>query len=405
MRTVRWQCTPAEFQDYLKAMRFRYHKWDTFVCGGLNLIPESIVLTEQEHALIVSMTERLAAQLRDLERRVRTRPELLRKLGIPDAVAGMIEREVDSRLQLARYDFFPTTSGGWAVSEFNEDVPGGFNEVVAAPELLPTFHSGFKFVDRFAECFLSAVPNQGTIGLMYATGYSEDMQHMLILKKLLERREQPAVLCSPRHLRRSWGRWIAQGERLSGAVRFYPAEWFTFLENRRLWVRAVQELPMLNPLCRLISQSKAIFALWDDSELTSVAEREFYHSVAPKTVFMTEFCKEAEAVESLRREPGRWVLKQPFGRMGETVAMGSLTPAAEWEVCVKHALQKPTEYVAQDCFQVQPLEFSNGPLYPAIGAYVINGRFAGYYSRVAAQPFLTHQAHYVPTVIDVYNHS
>ena len=99
--------------------------------------------------------------------------------------------------------------------------------------------------------------------------------------------------------------------------------------------------------------------------------------------------------------PSDWVIKENFGRMGENVVMGSLVTPQHWQSAIHYAKSKPADHVIQRCFGVTPMQFSNGPLYPAIGAFVINGRFAGYYSRVAAEPFLTHQATYVPTVIDV----
>ena len=397
MRTVRWQITPAEFDVFLRTLRFRFYKWDTFACGGLRVIPESIVLTPGEHAQIVSMTERLAAILRGIERRVRMRPEMLQRIGIPPVVAEMISREADSPMQLARYDFFPTLEGGWAVSEFNEDVPGGFNEIIAAEQLLARYHPGLRFVDRFAEAFIAAIPPEGRIALMYATGYSEDLQHMLVLESLLASRQQPTVLCSPRHLKLRFGKPSVRGERIEGVVRFYPGEWYPLLENRREWLRVVPRLPMMNPLCRLIAQSKSVFAVWDEPDMVNDEDRSFLHSVAPRTHYFTHASE-----QELQRQPAAWVIKENFGRMGENVVMGSLVSPGQWREAILHAQTQPNDHVIQRCFSVVPLEFSGGTLYPAIGAFVINGRFAGYYSRVAPDPFLTHQATYVPTVIDAH---
>jgi hypothetical protein len=38
-------------------------------------------------------------------------------------------------------------------------------------------------------------------------------------------------------------------------------------------------------------------------------------------------------------------------------------------------------------------------MYPAVGAFVVNGRFAGYYSRVAPRPLITHEAYHVATLV------
>ncbi len=396
MRSIRWDITPSQFSDFLRKLRFEYHKWDTFACGALRVVPESIVLSVQQHDLIVSMTERLASILRGIEQRVKHDQAALRRIGIPPRVAELIGIEAESPMQLARYDFFPTPEGGWAVSEFNEDVPGGFNEIIAVERLLPKHHPGYRFVDRFADSFLNAMPHEGRVAFMYATGYSEDLQHMLILQTLLQQRGQPAVLCSPRHLKSRFGRLTVEGERINAVVRFYPGEWYPLLSNRRAWRRAVTKIPMMNPLRRLISQSKAVFDLWDQPGIVSSDDLQFLHSVAPAT-----YCFMPSHEKMLLDRPGDWVIKENFGRMGENVVMGSLVTSQHWQSAINYAKSKPADHVIQRCFGVAPMQFSTGTVYPAIGAFVINGRFAGYYSRVAAEPFLTHQATYVPTVIDV----
>jgi glutathionylspermidine synthase len=217
---------------------------------------------------------------------------------------------------------------------------------------------------------------------------------MLVLRDLLEKSGCETVLGSPRHLRHRFGRFTVDGSEISGAIRFYPGEWFGLLENRRAWSAAAARLPMMNPLCRLIAQSKSVFALWDLPGMVDASDLDFLHEVAPRT----EFFRPAAAA-SLAEDPARWVLKQNFGRMGENVVMGSLVRPEEWQETLRHACSRPGDYVAQECFATRPLPFADGVMYPAIGAFLINGRFAGYYSRVAPTPFLTHQATYVPTVV------
>lgn len=395
MKTVRWNISNGELQHFLREIRFRYFKWDTFACGALRMMPESIVLSPDEHATIVDLAERLAAALQRLETTVRNRPDLLALLDIPPKVAELLPLESDSPLQLARYDFFRTVEGGWAVSEFNEDVPGGFNEIVAAPRLLPQLHNGCTFTERFAESFLNALPDEGPVALMYATGYSEDLQHMLVLESLLAERGQQAILCSPSHLRLRWGEPAIGRQRIAAAVRFYPGEWFALLSNRRAWRRTLPRLPMMNPLSRLIRQSKRVFALWNQPGLVAPDDLVLFNQVAPPTDYF-----HARDAAQLRSQPSDWVLKESFGRMGENVVMGSLVNASEWDEAIRHAEKHPDRFIAQRCFEVEPLAFSQGPLYPALGAFLINGRFVGYYSRVAPTPFLTHQASYVPTVVE-----
>lgn len=400
MRSYKWQISDSEFEAYHRRLRFQFQKWDGYVDGRLRLCPESLVLTRDEHLEIVTMAESMAAGLRVMERELRSRQDWLTRLGIPVAVQRLIEREKESAWQLARYDFTRTPDGRWQVCEFNEDVPGGFNEIVGARQLLTPYHSGLTFVDRFAEALLDAIPRAGRIALMYATGYAEDLQHMVVLQKLLRERGQEAVLCSPRHLTRGWRGFTIDGESVTAGIRFYPGEWFGLLENRRVWNSAVRAWPMLNPLTRLISQSKAVFSVWKGDEFKDFIDLGFWRRLTPETFGGLEGLGNQDVWRDLAENRAGWVCKQHFGRMGDTVVMGKLSTAEQWQRTLQELQKKPQDWVMQRCFEVAPVEFSSGPLYPAVGAYLINGRFVGYYSRVAAEPFLTHQAVYVPTVID-----
>lgn len=122
--------------------------------------------------------------------------------------------------------------------------------------------------------------------------------------------------------------------------------------------------------------------------------------VAPATWRASQRAKDEPFWQQVIDEREAWVLKQNFGRMGDNVVMGRLVKPTDWATAVAEARRRPADWVVQQCFEVAPLDFATGPQYPAVGAYLINGRFVGYYSRVAPEPFLTHQAIYVPTVIE-----
>jgi hypothetical protein len=95
-----------------------------------------------------------------------------------------------------------------------------------------------------------------------------------------------------------------------------------------------------------------------------------------------------------------WVLKAAFGRMGDSVVLGALCTPTQWQTALKDAAQRPQDFLMQERFLVNPLDFANGPMYPALGAFLVNGKFAGYYSRAADTPFLTHEAYHVATLIE-----
>jgi glutathionylspermidine synthase len=398
IRARPWGVDEEARRELLRALRFRHFKWDAYAAGGMTLLPETLVVEEALHRQVVAAVEALHQALTRFERRVRENPEALGRLGIPRALHPLIAREEERPLQCARYDLFPTEDGRLMVSEFNEDVPGGFNETEGLPELLGDPGPGCRWEARLRGALLDAFRDREGVALLYATAFSEDLQHMLILERWLTEAGHRTVLASPAHLRAGWAvgrrRPRVLGVPVDAVFRFYPGEWMPRLPNFPEWRRAAPSLPMMNPLRRLVRQSKFVFALWwEDSGLPD-EDRELLRRHCPRTIPFRR-----ELVPRLREEREQWVLKRAFGRMGDAVLMGNLTPEREWERGLEEAARTPWRWCAQERFQVRPLDFAQGPLFPALGAFVVNGRFAGYYSRAAPRPFLTHEAFHVATVV------
>ncbi|HVS15435.1 MAG TPA: hypothetical protein VMV46_16025, partial [Thermoanaerobaculia bacterium] len=235
IRTQPWPLSPAEQAELLRALSFRYFKWDVFACGRCLVLPETMVLSRAAHAEVVSAVEALHRALERFEARVRREPEALRRLGIPAALHRLIAEEEVHPLELARYDLFPTEDGRWMVSEFNEDVPGGFNEAAGLPELLGDPGAGLRWHDGLRGQFLEAFGAFDSVALLYATAYSEDLQHMLILERWLAEAGHRTVLASPAHLRRGLRRPQVQGVSIDAAFRYYPGEWLPRLPNLATW--------------------------------------------------------------------------------------------------------------------------------------------------------------------------
>jgi glutathionylspermidine synthase len=383
--------TDAEFAALLRTMRFHHFKWDAYACGTCQLLPDALVLSRQAHEQVVATVEALDRALRRFEKAARPDPAVLRALGIPAALHGIIAAEREDTLQIARCDLFPCEDGRWMVSEFNEDVPGGYNEAVI-PSLLGDAPAGHSWEGDLRRSFTAAFREHERVAFLYATAYSEDLQHMLILEQWLAREGHRTVLASPEHLHRRWRRPHVLGERIDAAFRFYPGEWIAGLPNLREWQRTGPTLPMMNPLHRLVRQSKAMFGPW--REMAAAADRALIDRHCPLT---RPF--DADAAERLHDERERWVIKRAFGRMGDGVIIGALCTPPQWDAAIREAARTPADFCVQERFIATPLDFSTGPMYPAIGAFVVNGRFAGYYSRASAQPLTTHEAPHVATLV------
>ncbi len=388
-----WGLEPAEEDELFRALRFTYHKWDTFACGNRLVLTESLVVDEALHREIVEAVEGLHGALARWEGRIARDAAALERLAIPPLLHPLIAADESPPLQCARYDLFPTPDGRLMVSEFNEDVPGGFNEAHGIPELMGDPGAGFRWEAGLRERFLPAFSEVGPVALLYATAYSEDLQHMLILEWWLREAGHRTVLGSPAHLG-GWRRPKVLGEPIEAAFRFYPGEWMARLPNLGAWRRHGARLPMMNPIRHLIRQSKLVFSLWRDDEGVPDEDRALIERHCPRTAPFSE-----EWVEALRAEPERWVLKEAFGRMGDSVVMGNLVTPKEWEATLAEARKRPGAWLVQERFEVAPVPFEGGAMYPALGAYVVNGRFAGYYSRVAPRPLITHEAYHVATLV------
>jgi len=391
-----WGLTPAEEAEVLRSLRFRHFKWDTFVSGGQTILPETMVVDEALHREVVATVEALHQALLRFEARVVAHPQALEQLGIPRPLHPLLLRERDHGLHCARYDLFPTEDGRLMVSEFNEDVPGGFNEAQGVPDLLGDPGPGLRWEAGIRTAFQAAFRRYEGVALLYATGFAEDLQHMLILERWLQEAGHPTILGSPAHLEKGWRGLRVLGTRVEAAFRFFPGEWMPNLPNFATWARVGPSLPMMNPLRRLISQSKMMFALWQEDDTLDPADRALVDRHCPRTLRF-----HPSLLPRLMDEREDWVLKRAFGRMGDAVVMGNLATPREWEVTLRDASRQPGEWCAQERFRVAPLTFSCGPLFPTLGAFLLNGRFAGYYSRAAPKPFLTHEALYVGTLVQI----
>ena len=394
MRAHRWAMAPAEFRKVLRALALRYCTWDLTLNDRCRILPESLVLSLEDHERIVRAVEGFARAFRRFEARVRHDPSVAAAMGISPGLFPLLAAGSAGEPAFSRADFYLTQDGRWVISEFNEDVPGGFNEAVGIPELVGEETLGGRVVGALKEQMVASFRECDAVAMVFATGFSEDLQHCALLARWLEEAGHATVLASPEQL--AWRRGPRVGGKpVDGVFRFYPGEWMTLLPNLPTWVRALPRLRMMNPLLRLLAQSKRSFAVWQTSHPLDPADPSPCETYLPHTELY-----DARQHGRYRDERGRWVLKRAFGRMGDAVTIGALTPAPEWDRALAFADQHPHEHCIQERFQVAAVPFEQGPMYPTVGAYVVDGRFAGYYSRVSPQPFITGEAYHVATVVE-----
>ena len=81
------------------------------------------------------------------------------------------------------------------------------------------------------------------------------------------------------------------------------------------------------------------------------------------------------------RNDDGWILKAAMSNTGDEVAIRELKSAREWRRVAWSARLTPGRWVAQRRFEAAPLSTADGPVYPCIGVYTIDGRAAGVYGR------------------------
>jgi hypothetical protein len=386
----------AGFHELVETLRFDFHKWDAWLSGTLRVLPEALLLSRAELDDAIAVCENVSVALGRVTQLLREDRAAQDRLAIPGPVQELIRAEVDWPFQIARYDLIPTDAG-WMIPEFNEDAPGGFNEAIAANAVFGPVLAHGQVAGDFAEAFLNAVPAGSRCAMIYATGYAEDLQHMLVLADRLRARGVDCVLASPEQLRCGpFGRPRVEGTPVDWILRFFPGEWYPFIANLRDWRRAVARVPVVNPVGRALRQTKALYALWREHPGVTEADRALLNRYTPHTAWF-----DPAAVPFLAADREPWVLKKAFGRMGDSVLIGRHCKEEDWRRGLDDAARRPGEYLVQRAFRAHSLPSSAGPAqHPALGIYLVNGRFAGCYSRADEIGFTTHEAHYVVTAVE-----
>jgi hypothetical protein len=187
------------------------------------------------------------------------------------------------------------------------------------------------------------------------------------------------------------------GEPVDALFRCFPGEWIAALPNVADWERASAAVPMMNPLSALVAQSKRFYALAADPRWALADETRAQLA----TYLGASLHLEAVPREMLVAERERWVLKGAFGRMGDSVCLGSELEPAQWERALDAAFVEPGRFAVQERFDTAPMWFSDGIGYATIGAFLVDGRFCGYFSRVAKTPLIGYEAGHVATLVEV----
>ena len=377
----------------------RYLLWDAFVAGRRRVDVHPLVLPHELHLAAVDAAESAVRVLG----RVAERDD--GKSFGPD-VHSLISasRAADDLSMLTRVDLLLGADGRFRVCEVNADCPGGHNETLALPALARG--AGWR------ECWnptrvvpdtvraLGALAQDGAVGLVLLTAYAEDLQVCAVLARALKDAGIKAVRCSPAQLRRRDGALWCGSTRLGALYRFFPTEYMEGLPNLGEIAESVArgEVRTLSSFAAMPLQTKAVMAdAWNARMLLGDAH-EWVVKHVPFTAHLHDL-----GDGTLEHERDRWVLKRGLGRVGDQVVVGSLCSDDEWLESLAAARAEHADglaWVAQRFVEQQAIATPWGERLVTLGAYVLDGRFKGYFARLTPQSHVSHDALVLPVFVE-----
>ncbi len=388
----------------------RYFIFDAFVGGERRVDLHPLVLSPELHAAAVQAATVVVRAIGAVAALAHAEPAEQRRYGLPDSVmrlAAAAHRAGDDAA-LMRVDLLLGADGVFRACEINADCPGGHNEATGLPRLAQTagFWQGLNpttlledLTARLAALADRPGPGRGTVALLYATAYAEDLQVCALIERALSERGVRCVRCpatAPRHR----GDAVYVGATAVAALyRFFPLEYMDGQTNLDGLCTAVAngQLRTLSSFAHIYSQSKLSFARgWARRDELDTADQHALARHTPLTLELDEL-----SPEQLQRERPQWVLKRALGRVGDEVFVGELIEDGDWarlcQAVREAARDSPREcWVVQRFVPQQSIATPFGARLVTLGVYVLDGRFSGYFARLSPFSHVSHEALCVP---------
>lgn len=366
---------------------FDYGVWTTHADGERLYREEPAALSPADHRAIVRAAHGFDRLLRKTIRLCRENPPLVDYFRFPPDLRALWDAAREDEPLVARFDFF-LCDEGLQVSEFNTDVCGGINETQGLYDLFLGRPELFDAARNLVELLLP--PRGGAVGFMFPTGYSDDFEQANYLRSCLERLGVKTVYGAPANFVFDGTRLAAFGRPVDVVYRYFLADWMQELPNLSNFLDGYRRgaFRMVTGFGQLVCQTKKVMAFWrDHRSLFTAGERCLIDAHVPRTRLYSK--------RAARRR--RQVVKRGFGHMGNEVIVGPLLDRREYLELLDRVEEEPDEWVIQEFFRVKP---DARKMYPCYGAYMIDGRFSGYYTRLAPEPFIGHAARVAATTYE-----
>lgn len=408
-----------------RELREKYLIWDAYFAGERRVDVLPLVLSERLHRGAVAAAEGVVSAIDAAAQRAHADPAEALRYGYHRDVTRLVRASWNAgdRTSWARVDLLLGEDGEWRACEINADCPGGHNEAFGLPRLARAagFAAGSNpttmledLTAHLAGLARSPDGHQGDVGMIFATAWSEDLQICALLKRTLAKMGVTATFAPPTGPRLVDGALTLGGTPVRVLYRYFPTEYMEGQANLDDLASAVEQglVRTVPGFCHMYAQSKLSFArAWALREELGAQHCAAIERWVPETVDLADL----PAVELLA-ERERWVLKRALGRVGDQVFVGILTSQAYWKGLVEElaalrfssssgAAGPPPSppsreaWIAQRLVRQRPIPTPLGDRFVTLGAYVLDGRFAGYFARITPVSHVSHDALCVPVFI------
>lgn len=392
-----------KYNDYRLDLMFDCYKWDPQFYDNNTISKHALILTQEEHKELKSLTEKLIKETREAEVFLNNNLEYTKKLELPKKlrreIKSMENYDPTKHVRLMRFDFHPTIENKWAVSEVNSDVPGGFAEATlmtqkALDVLNNEKYYNINFGDNLVNAIKEKIVPNGRIMLVHCTSYSDDRQVMQYLGDKLNSMGFTVIYAAADQLKFENNKAISilnncEGE-VDAIVRFSPLEWVIEMKPKNWGGYFSTETLSCNHPIAIFAQTKRFPLVWDLLESKGI-DLSTWKELLPETL----------EVKDIKKDNEEYIYKPVYGRVGEDISIKESCKENEYEKILKDVKKHPKKYLVQKRFYSKPLVSDDGEsFHVCIGSYGVEDNHAGYYARVSKTPRIDSYAADIPVLIE-----
>ena len=391
-----------KYDEYRLSVMFDCYKWDPQFLDHNTVAKHVLVLTKEEYDELKKLTEDVDKETRAAEEFLNHHLDLSKPLRLPRKIRKEIESmknyDPNKHVRLMRYDFHPLKGGGWALSEVNSDVPGGFAEASLMPQAAKEFLGNTNYwFDCFGKNLANAIASKtkpgGRIMMVHCTCYSDDRQVMQYIGDYLAEKGFETIQCAADHIHFKNGKAFSILNGYEGPVdsivRFNPLEWVKDMKPKYWSGYFDTETTSCNHPIALFAQTKRFPFVWDNLEANGIS-MDTWRKLLPHTTDV----KSAKGLEG-------YIYKPVYGRVGEFIGIKEACSEKEYKQILKEVKLAPKQYLAQKRFIDQPLiGTDNQEYHVCIGSYSVDGKCAGFYARVSELPRIDSNAADIPVLVE-----